>query len=47
MFIDYNLYGMNLIQVAAAKFRHNTDDGKISLGFSRTLIELFALLLIY
>ena len=30
MFIDYNLYGMNLINVAAVKFRrlHKGDGGK-------------------
>jgi hypothetical protein len=28
MFIDYNLYGMNILNVAIVKFRRKTQDGK-------------------
>jgi hypothetical protein len=28
MFIDYNLYGMNMLNVAAVKFRRKAQDGK-------------------
>lgn len=30
MFIDYNLYGMNMLNVAAVKFRRKREDGKIT-----------------
>lgn len=28
MFIDYNLYGMNMLNVAAVKFRRKDQDGE-------------------
>ena len=28
MFIDYNLYGMNMLNVAAVKFRRKAQDGE-------------------
>jgi len=30
MFIDYNLYGMNMLNVAAVKFRRQNRDGNYS-----------------
>ena len=39
--MDYNLYGMNMINVAAAKFRRPPDAGKYrSLTLSDTLVNI-------